>query len=88
MQVCKILEDLFMADIAKVQSIKHFEGTAGRNHSVQNAKPKKKSPANPYLHPILHWQATKPYSGDGGGHTAHPARPPHQTYTWGCAISI
>ena len=42
-----------MADIAKEQSIKHFEGRAGRNHSVQNAKPKKKSPANPYLQPIL-----------------------------------
>lgn len=45
MHVCKILEDLFMADIANVRSIKRFEGTAGRNHSVQNAKPKKKSPS-------------------------------------------
>lgn len=34
------------------------------------------------------WQATRPYSGDGGGHTAHPAHPPHQTHTRGCAGSI
>lgn len=84
-KVCKILEDLFMGDVAKVRSIKHFEGRPGRNHSVQNAKLKKKSPANSYLHPILLlagcetllWWQERPRSSP-----CPPTRP--NLHTWMC----
>lgn len=76
-----------MADTTKVQSIKHFEGRVGKNHSGQNTKLKKKCPSkslptpNPPTGRLLS-------SSDGGSHTAHPAHPPHQTYMYGHGESI
>lgn len=87
--VCKILQDLLMADIEKIQSIILNTLNGEQAESTQSKRLHKRS-----LQLILtstqssHLQAMRPYSGDGGGHTANLAHSPHQTYMRGSAGSI